>query len=329
MSKPTTEADLEDQAQAGLLDQAIFEPDIEIELAALQHRRDNLTEDRAKRAKLKKLEELRQGVAMLEAGASDDKTTTTNKASVNLQDLRMQQELVTAAKQQLDFIGLDDSSDSDAEKCSASGRKSRGKKSGIHSKSTDRVKFPQIWPHASFETEFAEKRACVDELSFDEFVAGETATILRQSASESERSGRLNLLTKLAYYKASYEWPALLKLYKTWLLQIELGKRDWQDSTQILELPILMHTVRVKKSQNVSSVKKVKAHDGEKGDRDETIWFCSLWQRNKCKQSSPHVLNVRGQSRSVQHICASYWLKDRVKRVHPECSSACPQNTDS
>lgn len=63
--------------------------------------------------------------------------------SVNLQDLRQLSELTKAAKEQLEQVGLDDSSDSDSEYDSKKNN-SKGRRSGIRAKNSDQVKTPQF-----------------------------------------------------------------------------------------------------------------------------------------------------------------------------------------
>lgn len=120
-------------------------------------------------------------------------------SAVNLQDLRGQRHLVRAAQQQLEMLGLPDDEDDDYDEDSYD--KISGKKSGINAKSTDRVKEPQRWPHASFELEFFEKKVAFEDLAFNELVAGEISTIL--GASEAERLGRLRMLQRINLRMAS------------------------------------------------------------------------------------------------------------------------------
>ena len=59
-------------------------------------------------------------------------------------------------------------------------------------------------------------------------------------------------------------------------------------------------------------------------DKEERVWFCSAYQRNKCNHKSNHMQVVKGKMRLASHICASCWIKDKKKLDHPECSTACP-----
>ena len=75
--------------------------------------------------------------------------------------------------------GLSESSCLDVKKSSkVQKRRKKSLKSGLHQKSADSVKFPQIWPHAALQYEFVSES--VSFMSFDVkmFVAGELEIIL-------------------------------------------------------------------------------------------------------------------------------------------------------
>ena len=69
--------------------------------------------------------------------------------------------------------GTQDSSDSDVSSAKKHKKKSRSKKSGINAKASDRVNFPQSWPHAHLQYEYVNKQMTYDELDFKMFIAGE------------------------------------------------------------------------------------------------------------------------------------------------------------
>ena len=59
-------------------------------------------------------------------------------------------------------------------------------------------------------------------------------------------------------------------------------------------------------------------------DKDEQIWFCTLYNRNRCTHKGAHNTFIKGRQRLVHHICAICWRKDKNKLHHPECSNTCP-----
>ena len=63
--------------------------------------------------------------------------------------------------------------------------------------------------------------------------------------------------------------------------------------------------------------------------KTESVWFCHTYQRPEgCNKDAPHSGRIGTQIRSLLHICATCWLKEKIKRPHPECSMECP-NKDS
>ena len=58
---------------------------------------------------------------------------------------------------------------------------------------------------------------------------------------------------------------------------------------------------------------------GKQSDEDRT-WFCSAYQRNKCIKKTNNLDTINGRMRIQSHICATCWLKDKVKLEHQECS---------
>jgi hypothetical protein len=250
--------------------------------------------------------------------------------SSTIHDLRKMSSLNEKVSSQMRKFGLsEDSSTSSSSESSEeedvksrkSKRKSKKVKSGITAKATDRVKNPQIWPHSSLQITHVSKAVTFEDLDFSMFLAEETEIIRSQVKSEEEMLGRLAILKMMAYYKNTYEWKALLDLYAAWLRQIELGQRKWCDDTTQLEHVLLAGCRRVdnKFKEKEKSVKKSQfSRDSKSGD--DSVWFCSSFQRNKCT----HMSVIKGKMRHMLHICASCCQKDQQKLPHAESSPSCP-----
>ena len=57
----------------------------------------------------------------------------------------------------------------------------------------------------------------------------------------------------------------------------------------------------------------------------ETTWFCKAFQKPEgCTKTAPHNAKVGNSFRTVHHICANCWLKDKIKAYHPDSSQDCP-----
>ena len=147
------------------------------------------------------------------------KSSDTN---INELDIRNDKKLRKMVRKELVDLGLESGSDSDssasestASSSSSSARtlsasdsksikrykkkKSHKKKSGIRAKASDKVKYPQKWPHSHLQFEHVNKQIKYDEFDFELFIAGELEIISDESIPRSERKGHINLLKKILY----------------------------------------------------------------------------------------------------------------------------------
>ena len=275
-----------------------------------------------------------------------NKSKSTSKLGddLTIHDLRNDEHLQTLVRKELKKMGLSDknaeSSDTDSDISSSSSssssdsddsssdnkshskskkKKKKKKKSGISAKASDKVKFPQEWPHAHLQYEHVNKHVKFQDLNFKLLVAGELEILSGEDLTTVERQGRLRLLKKIVYYSSTYEFEGLKAYYAAWLRDIELGIKKWSDDPQEIETAIL--TKHVLKNKSPTFKKGINQGTGQQSDR---IWFCSLYQRNKCPHKSTHLQVIKGKQRMATHVCATCWQKDKKKLEHPECSSSCP-----
>lgn len=216
---------------------------------------------------------------------------------MNIDDLRKDSTLKRLVRKELVSLGLsstkhDDSTFSSSTFSSSSSDESSGdkrkrekrkkrhkKRSGIKAKASDRVKFPQKWPHAHLQYVHVSKHVKFEDLDFKLFVAGELEIISEASLPKSERKGRLNLLKKIVYYIGTYDFKGLREFYAAWLREIELGHKTWLDNPQELESAILNKHI---KHQKNSKTQKKEPYTGKTtSNDDEKVWFCPVCQKNK------------------------------------------------
>ena len=192
--------------------------------------------------------------------------------------------------------------------------RSRKKKSGINAKPCSKVKREMIYPHFSLgqTSTFIGAAVSFHNLTFEQFIAGEMCTIMNTSSS-LERRGRITLLHKISQWKllSGVLWNQIRNTYAMILRKIENCEIDWTESFDKYERHIY---------------EKVSLKPTEKDkNKKNTDWFCKAFQRPEgCNKESPHLTKIGGIFRSVAHFCANCWLKDRVKRNHPEISVECP-----
>ena len=190
-------------------------------------------------------------------------------------------------------------------------------KSGLHQKSADSVKFPQIWPHAALQYEYVSESVSFMSLDVKMFVAGELEIILSKQIPVSEKLGRLRFLKKIMYFSTIYEWKALLKFYAAWVRRIEIGLNTWSDSSVEIETPMLTKFPLKPKMQSKRDYVKP----------EEQVWWCADYNNQTCSFStSSHQKSVKGHLRNVRHICSACHRADKALLEHPKSSSACPYN---
>ena len=222
-----------------------------------------------------------------------------------------------------------DSSDSLSDSNSKAKKKKnkKKKKSGIRAKASDTVQFPQKYPQAYLKYEFTSSNISFDKLDMNLFVAGELEIIGSSKTKEVERSGRISLLKKIMYLSTSYEFKTLKSYYAACLNEIELGHKSWKDDFQQIESAILSKHLPKPQSSQFSKKFPTKGKDeSDKKASADKIWFCALYNRNKCQHKTSHTERRQGKFHYAHHICATCYQKDDKKLEHPECSAACPHS---
>ena len=89
-------------------------------------------------------------------------------------------------------------------------------------KSSDKVIFPQVWPHSVLQFEFVSDNVSFLKLYKKKFVAGEL-DILTSKLSRLEYKGRMSLFKKIVYFSNIYKWKCLLQFYAAWLRRLKWG----------------------------------------------------------------------------------------------------------
>ena len=196
-------------------------------------------------------------------------------------------------------------------------------RSGINAKPTSSVQEQLRYPHFSLGqiSGFIGMNLQFHNLTFEQFVAGEVATICN-SINLAERQGRTELLQRITQWnlRASISWAQVRNAYAHILRKIENRETTWEDDWDryerlIYDKVITNHGNNVRTQKQPSSIKK----------QNETVWFCKNYQKPEgCPKDSPHTGRIGNQIRTMIHICATCWLRDKQKRSHSEASIDCP-----
>lgn len=289
-----------------------------------------------------------------------DKKVVDVTPKIDINYLRKDKHLLKNVKKQVKKLGLvqsdsDSSSDSDESDISTTSdstdstsirinkhvksvKHKKSKKSGINAKSSDKVKNSQRYPHSQLRYEYVNQNVTFQELNLSLFVAGELEIISDEHTGSIERKGRSNLLKRMMYLSSTYNFTVLKSYYAAVLREIELGEKSWSDDFHYLEIAIFSKANPPTKysmtpstnlgQHNVNTVKgrkfSARSYSENVAVGEDSVWFCSFYQRNKCQHKTSHTVVVKGKMKWAQHICASCWQKEQKKLEHPECSTACP-----
>lgn len=182
-------------------------------------------------------------------------------------------------------------------------------KSGMYAKVADDVVRQLKWPHKKLATRWVPNKLQMNQLTFEQVVAGELAIIQRSLDPEEVRS-RIHILQKIAYWNMQGEgWPRVHEVYMSILHAIEEGEANFKSSFDEYDpmFPVKRYSSQHKKGAN----------------KRDSFW-CRAYNRGQCSEDSPHKATVAGTERTVLHICASCWKQGR-KEKHAETDPACPQ----
>ena len=213
-----------------------------------------------------------------------------------------------------------DNDDSQEELSEGKSRKSGKIKSGKAAKSSEiSVKTPQHWPHSFVSRQISDhKDTEYKDLTMTQFVAGYCSIIVHlisrceNLTAQSEIVHILRRLESLMYFAYSYPWKCMLDIHHEVLVELERGNRKWGDNFSDIES---LHLLLQRKSKTSKTDKK-------------KYWFCANYQRGSCTKNGRNLAVIGNERIMVRHICATFYLKDKIKSEHPETSDVCPHRND-
>ena len=128
----------------------------------------------------------------------------------------------------------------------------------------------------------------------------------------------------MAYAKLrGYEWPLIRKMYAAILRSIETKENTWESNFDRYET-ILYKRPPVRRDDRNDRSQSNNATSGNSSKK----WFCRDWNKGNCSKTSPHKswfgTGSNAIQRTVLHMCAVCYMKDKVQREHPESHDSCP-----
>ena len=191
------------------------------------------------------------------------------------------------------------------------------KKSGMLDKATANIQHKEIWPQKNLLEDWADEDLDFKNMQFEHYVAGEVRTI-ETCTEPAQILGRLKLLRRMSYAKLrGYDWTIIRKMYAAILRSIETKENTWETNFDRYEA--ILYRRPPKKddrpipSQSTGPIKK---------------WFCRDWNKGNCTKTAPHKAwfgtGSNATQRTVLHMCAVCYMKDKAQRDHAEGQDTCP-----
>ena len=205
---------------------------------------------------------------------------------------------------------IDSNSDSSTE---SQVRNDKPKKirSGINVKPTSSIQEQLRYPHFSLGqiSGFINMNLQFHNLSYEQFIAGELVTI-NNSMDLDEQQGHTELLQRISQWqlRSNVTWPQVRNTYAHIIRCIENKEITWQTNWDQFE-----RFIYDKVNTQNTTAKNDKAKAVVK-PKTESVWFCCTYQRSEgCSKDAPHPGRIGTQICSLLHICATCWLKEKIK----------------
>ena len=164
------------------------------------------------------------------------------------------------------------SSSSNSESDSNSNRdcrhhKNKGKKKKLKSGMTDKPKNSNIRKKLQWATSMIDSKNDVsfDDLSFDQYIQGETQILNRSRISTEESKTCIFLMKRISKVNEKLPFSKSKELYRDTLLSIEKGELDWMNFYEIehIENDIRFSNMKVSDSPDASKSKKTSSSELE------------------------------------------------------------------
>lgn len=240
-----------------------------------------------------------------------------------------------------DSLRTDSSSQSDGERRKQKrGKRSHKKKgrpikSGVKAKAHKiRLKTSELCAQAVLDEEHYPGNYSLEELSFEQLVAGELEICTLRDISNEEKQVRLKILKSLAYFSQTLTQRAIMEVYKAVILKVEKGLFTWSTDLvtkveHMLDRAVSKINWKKDKERGKDQLEKEK-HDRKKKElgipakNGERIIYCADYNKNKCDKESSHEGKFGGKECTKHHVCRVCLNTDKEKRFHPETDDSCP-----
>lgn len=285
-----------------------------------------------KRAKVKKIQKLKKNKPAVDKKKKSKRRDVSGDTSDTSSDSLMSSS------------SGDDSSDS-ASQSSGKDRKIRKKhkkgkqvKSGVKAKAHKiRIKTSELCAQAVLDEEHCPGSFSLEDLTFNQLVAGELEICTICDISRKERTVRLKILKLLAYYASILPQLVLIDIYKAVILKVEKGLFKWSSELVKKTENMLDRAVSKNKLQKEMDNRKIEkgATNEKTKDRNkkelglplksgERIVYCADFNRSRCDKEPVHEGKFAGKEVTKHHVCKTCLTLDKEKKFHAENEDKCP-----
>ena len=153
-----------------------------------------------------------------------------------------------------------------------------------------------------------------DDMSFDQYILGETQILNRPKISEAEKSTRIHLMKRISKLNEKLGFSKSKELYREVLNAIEKGEFTW---CNYYEIERLENEIRF---DNMSVVER---NIDESKKKESDVKWCKDFNGGRCTFQNHHQGKFAGQMVKLWHICRVCWSKTKQKKFHKAGADEC------
>ena len=162
-----------------------------------------------------------------------------------------------------------------------------------------------------------------DEMTFDQYILGESQILNRAKISSNERKTRVHLMKRISKLNEKLGFVKSKELYRETLNAIEKGEFGWCNFYEIerLENEIRFENMKVEDTVSEEDQKR------KKQLQSEPRW-CKEFNAGKCTFTGHHQGKFAGVSTKMWHMCRVCWGKLKEKKFHKANTEECQFNSN-
>ena len=147
-----------------------------------------------------------------------------------------------------------------------------------------------------------------DQLTFDQYIMGETQILNQSHICDAERDTRIYLMKRISKLNEKLHFSKSKELYREVLNSIEKGEFFWCDFYEMerLENEIRFNNMKVHDTGSDRHVQKFESNSNE-------FKWCKDFNAGKCTFTTHHNGKFAGQVLKLHHVCRICWSKLKEK----------------